>query len=577
MPRVSRLRRVAGSAVQAIRQSTITLRMVLVVVLVVGLTTVSIGALSYARARDALEAAGRARLELLARGMARNLHGELADRVADTTTWARLETMLALTYGDVDKELAEFLRHAIADRRAFQALAAFDVDGRRIAMAGAGDLVPARLPAVASTRLRVMRSPGRPEAQPVLETPVFNPRRPAERIGLIAAFLAPGPLLDATTASRDQVGPAIDIAVLASDGSVILRSEPSGEPGDGGAATLEENAPVPALDGVEGPALSVVVREPLAVALASVLSLRGTLVRIGLAVLLLSAAIGGAVAWRVSQPIRRLTASVREITARGRPEPVADFPRSVGEVGILSSAFQAMLERLATAQRETVLQSRLALLGEVAASLAHDIRTPLSVLKTSAQLLAAGEVPAGEQRAVAHMVAAEVDRVNGVVSNLVDLARPRSGRVGVHPVETLVAGAAGVVRPWARSAGIVLEVAPGDATLRVRADRDQLQQVLLNLLHNAVQAASKPGRVSIGWRADPPWAVIEVTDTGRGFTPDALERAFSPFFTTKPDGTGLGLAIARRLVEEQGGAVGARNLPGGGACVWLHLPLLEDA
>jgi two-component system sensor histidine kinase HydH len=113
--------------------------------------------------------------------------------------------------------------------------------------------------------------------------------------------------------------------------------------------------------------------------------------------------------------------------------------------------------------------------------------------------------------------------------------------------------------------------------LRVRADRDQMQQVLMNLMHNAVQAASKPGRVAVRWFPAPPWAVIEVEDSGSGFTPEALDRAFSPFFTTKPEGVGLGLAIVKRLVEEQGGEVGARNVAAGGACVWVRLPLVPEA
>jgi len=311
--------------------------------------------------------------------------------------------------------------------------------------------------------------------------------------------------------------------------------------------------------------------------LASILSLRDTIVRVGLLVLLLSGAVGAAVAWRISQPIRRLTAAVKEVTARGRPEPIAGLPKGSGEVGILSAAFESMLERLTAAQREAILQSRLALLGEVAASLAHDVRTPLSVLKTSAQLLAAGLVPAPEQRDLARMVAAEVDRLNGVVSRLVDLARPHAVCVAPQPVDALVASATEVLRPWARSAGVAIDVKPDADELRVRADRDQMQQVLMNLMHNAVQAASKPGRVAVRWFPAPPWAVIEVEDSGSGFTPEALDRAFSPFFTTKPEGVGLGLAIVKRLVEEQGGEVGARNVAAGGACVWVRLPLVPEA
>ena len=546
--------------------------MVLLIVLVVGVTTASIGVLAYTRARGALEEAARARLELLALGMARNLHGELVERVADITTWARLEAMLALTFADVDKELAEFLRHTVSGRDAYRALAGFDRTGRQVASAGDAAVVPLTLQPAPATRLRVAAL-GQGAEELVLETPVFNPRDPGEPIGTIAAFLARDRLLAAMASGRDEAAAPVEITVLAANAGRILRSDAIAPDG----AVLESTAKLPDLPGVESPPLTVVVREPASVALASILSLRETLVRVGLLVLLLSGAAGAAVAWRISQPIRRLTAAVKEITARGHPEPIADLPQASGEVGILSSAFQGMLERLTAAQREAILQSRLALLGEVAASIAHDVRTPLSVLKTSAQLLAGGQVPALEQRDLARMVAAEVDRLNGVVSSLVDLARPRPVQVAPQPVDALVESATAVLRPWARSAGVAIEVRADADELRVRADRDQMQQVLMNLMHNAVQAASKPGSVAVRWYPSPPWAVIEVEDSGAGFTPEALERAFSPFFTTKPEGTGLGLAIVKRLVEEQGGEVGAHNVAAGGACVWVRLPLALEA
>ena len=133
----------------------------LLIVLVVGATTAAIGALAYSRARRALEEAARARLELLALGMARNLHGELVERVADITTWARLEAMLALTFGDVDKELAEFMRHTVSKRRAYRALAGFDRAGRKVAAAGDESVVPLELPPPCVLRGRSRRAPGR--------------------------------------------------------------------------------------------------------------------------------------------------------------------------------------------------------------------------------------------------------------------------------------------------------------------------------------------------------------------------------------------------------------------------------
>jgi signal transduction histidine kinase len=397
-----------------------------------------------------------------------------------------------------------------------------------------------------------------------------NPQRANETIGLLAGFLSPAHLLDAMAGARDGAADAVDVEVVA-DGAGTILSDRRGSDGE----MLHASAQVGTLaPGVDGPRITVQVREPAAVAFRSAVALRQTLARIALAVLVLSVALGGLVAWRISQPIRRLTGAARAIAARGRPEPLVALPEAGGEVGVLSSAFETMLERLAAAQREAIHQSRLALLGEVAASIAHDVRTPLSVLKTSAQLLANGEVAAAERHELGTMVALEVDRLNRVVSRLVDLARPQRPRVAPEPLAGLVDEAIALLRPWARERGIELETRPGAPALRVRVDRDHIEQVVLNLLHNAVQAART--RVVLGWTAEPTTALVEVTDDGAGFTDEALARAFSPFFTTKAEGTGLGLAITKRLVEEQGGQVGAENQASGGARVWLRLPLAME-
>src|SRR5262249_1158439 len=201
----------------------------------------------------------------------------------------------------------------------------------------------------------------------------------------------------------------------------------------------------------------------------------------------------------------------------------------------------------------------------------------LWVLKTSAQLLASGDLPIAEQRTLGRMVAAEVDRVNRVVTDLVDLARPRIAPRTSEPLGGLVQRAAGVLRPWAHSRGVALELDGEESALRVLVDGDQMQQALLNLLHNAVQAAPNPGTVVVRAFAQDRWGVIEVSDSGPGFSAEALTRAFSPFFTTRADGTGLGLTIVKRIVEEHGGEVGARNPASGGGCVWCRLPLCEAA
>src|SRR5262249_25895510 len=153
----------------------------------------------------------------------------------------------------------------------------------------------------------------------------------------------------------------------------------------------------------------------------------------------------------LSAPIRRLTASVQHVAASGRLEQIGGVPAGSGEVGVLTDAFNAMLQRLTIAQREIVAQSRLALLGEIAASIVHDVRTPLSVLKTSSQLLGSAQLSATEQSDLAALIAAEVDRLNRVVTNLADLGRPPPLRRTNQPIRALVEHAVAVLRPWAQA------------------------------------------------------------------------------------------------------------------------------
>ena len=198
--------RAAADTIRRARRSSITTRMVLLVVVLVGFTTVAMGTLAYRRARRALEAAANARLEVLARDIARDLHRELADRVADITTWARLESMVALTFGDVDKQLAEFLRQTRQGRDVYRAIVAFDRDGHGVAGAQDASDSALQVGAPASPELRVLPYGLSGSAALALAAPVFNPRRPGERIGTLVAVLDPKRLLQAVTAGGAHDG-----------------------------------------------------------------------------------------------------------------------------------------------------------------------------------------------------------------------------------------------------------------------------------------------------------------------------------------------------------------------------------
>jgi hypothetical protein len=288
--------------------------------------------------------------------MSQALHRELTDRVADITTWAGLETMLALTFDDVDKQLAELMRQGLRGDDDWVGIVGRRADGPIIASAGTPPPDP---PDLATRRARLGLLPDAVGGVLLrLDVPVDHPRRPRERIGTLVAFLDPERLLRRVAA--DRVGDDAVSVVLAA-ARPLARVDADGSPlGDdeGMGGVLATRADLPPLGGVDGPALHVIARQPEAVALAGVYALRATLVRIGLVVVLLSGLAGGLVAWRLAVPIRRLTAAVEEIAERGRPQPLTDLPPVGGEVGVLTDAFDSMLERLAASEREVIVQSR---------------------------------------------------------------------------------------------------------------------------------------------------------------------------------------------------------------------------
>jgi signal transduction histidine kinase len=226
-------------------------------------------------------------------------------------------------------------------------------------------------------------------------------------------------------------------------------------------------------------------------------------------------------------------------------------------------------------------RDRLAALGQMAAGLAHEVKNPLGAIKGAAQLLSEPEEgePADPNAAeFLGIILEEVDRLDRVVGSVLDYARPSKGNPGAVDVNAVVRRTLQVLSSGQQSdVDVAMELA--DDLPLVRADAEQLRQVLMNLIQNAFQAtAVKGGDVSLrtrlrpGSRGKPDSVEISVRDHGTGITPQVLKSLFVPFFTTKDKGTGLGLAISQRLVEEWGGRIEVVSQPGSGSTFTVVLP-----
>jgi two-component system sensor histidine kinase HydH len=179
-----------------------------------------------------------------------------------------------------------------------------------------------------------------------------------------------------------------------------------------------------------------------------------------------------------------------------------------------------------------------------------------------------------ENRKIARITTDEVDRVNRVISELLEFARPADLTLIRTDVSKVIGHAVDVVFHEAASAGVKISQKIDDNLPETVLDPDRIMQVLLNILINAIQAMEQGGAISVAAAAEEKTLVISVADTGKGISAEDQVHMFNPYFTTKKTGTGLGMAIVHKIVENHGGTVDVRSQDGIGTTVSVRLPLV---
>ncbi|MDD4701317.1 MAG: ATP-binding protein [Desulfovibrio sp.] len=226
-------------------------------------------------------------------------------------------------------------------------------------------------------------------------------------------------------------------------------------------------------------------------------------------------------------------------------------------------------------QADAQRNDRLSALGHLAAGVAHEVRNPLSTIKGVALYIAKRMLPGGREEEAAQRMIDEVDRLDRVVSELLEFARPGAISTADADLGEIISRALRLAEAdvRARNIQVSLDVAPGLPLVRVNTER--LTQALLNLFLNAVQAMGAEGRLRVGARLSPDGQTFTITvgDNGPGISRDIQAAIFTPYFTTKPSGTGLGLAIVYQIVEGHGGNVSVNSSPGQGTEFILVFPV----
>jgi two-component system, NtrC family, sensor kinase len=299
----------------------------------------------------------------------------------------------------------------------------------------------------------------------------------------------------------------------------------------------------------------------------------------------------------IGRPARLLVEKARRVGAGdldGRLEL-----RQRDEFGDIGREIDRMVDHLAEARQRTDLEARsriaaleqlrhadrLATVGRLASGIAHELGTPLNVVSGRAQLVASGELTDDESKDSARIIFEQAKRMTRIIRQLLDFAR--RGKLSKERVDlgTVAAQCVAMLEPMALKAGVQLSLEPGSG-VSSWADAGQIQQIITNLVVNAIQATPKRGSVTVTVErreAVPPadhggkpgrYLVVRVCDTGSGISPETLGRVFEPFFTTKDvgEGTGLGLSVAYGIAHDHGGWIDVVSKEGAGSEFSIYLP-----
>lgn len=400
------------------------------------------------------------------------------------------------------------------------------------------------------------------------------------------AFATPSRVVAATLPGPDRLALAGLTArpgigrVHTATGDYLALVRPLSSPRPPSLLGLQAGAPAPAaVAASDAPPVAIILRSRTE-RLRLLQPIRAALLGTGALAMVLAVLLSYAVARTVTRPLAAITAAMKEMTRTGNLDHriAGSSSRWVDEdARVLANTFNTLTASIARFQREAAERERLSALGRLSTVIAHEVRNPLMIIKASLRPLHSDHPSPGEVREAAADIDEEVARLNRLVDDVLDFARPLRFTLGPTDVNAVCTQSAEAAARDATRVEVGLAL---DATLRpLVTDAERLRSVLINLLVNARDAVSArkgpapegPAVVVATHKLDEGRVAIEVRDRGVGIEPANLGRIFEPYFTTKRAGTGLGLAIARNVVEGLGGSVEVTSRPGSGTRVRIEL------
>jgi signal transduction histidine kinase len=282
----------------------------------------------------------------------------------------------------------------------------------------------------------------------------------------------------------------------------------------------------------------------------------------------------------VERPLEDLMDTIARVR-RGDLSARVTFAQRRDDIGQLGRQFNEMVEQLERNRleieelhrRDMGRAEHLATLGELAAGLAHEIRNPLAGIAGVVDVMGKELPTESASRAVLADVQNEILHIQNILNDLLSYARPRPPTFHPADLNITIEQAVMLAQQQVRTRPVKVLFTPNPSLPPVAHDPALIQQVVLNLVLNGIQAIPVQGIVDIAITCEDDHALISVNDNGKGISPDALPKIFRPFFTTRKEGTGLGLSLAQGIVQSHGGKIEASSTLGQGTQFRIHLPM----
>ncbi len=567
-------------------------------------TVVVVGGLSFHEFRGALQSEIAGNLQFGASTVMERIDTFLSARVENIRVWRSVEVMQDIRVDDVDKRLSHFLSDLRARQaEIYRALLCTGTDGRVIA-SSAPALIGRPAPQAANWQL-VPGGPGGEvqfavdagggDRRALLRTRIPNAFGSGD-IGYLYVWLdwkAIHGLLD--EAARDT---SRDVLLLDADGRVIARSSGLRDtvanravrldgwtlPPAGQATSYQHDGRALGLGNLlVGAATSagyqqfaglgwhLVMVEPTAVSFRPVWRLFWTLLGVLSLTVLAGVWISTRLADRIARPVVALTGFARGFR-QGESQPPPMPATTITVVVELHRAYVEMIEALERSREQIVRAGKLAVVGEMAAIMAHEVRTPMGILRSSAQLLQREAGLGAREHELVGFILSETERLNRLVTMLLECARPSPPEFRPHDLYAIIDGVLSLLASRAESAGVDLRTDLPEPPIVLDCDREQIMQVLLNLVLNALSFVPHGGTIAVSTHRDEDSVWVSVADSGPGVPVDLRERIFDPFFSRREGGIGLGLTIVQQIVHVHGGEISVGESAWGGAAFNIRFP-----